>query len=141
VTEVKESKVHLRGKVYFAVPTSIQGRQHLIEFDFTGVMELADIYAYAVNRGYLPVLGPQPELGTVFDARPKQPRRGEVEEVEFDEDGAPICPKHKEGMRESTKTPGVFYCPKKDGSGYCENQWSEKRGWHTRASGKGAARR
>ena len=34
----------------------------------------------------------------------------------------PLCPAHSTPMKESNHKPGTYYCPKKDGNGYCKQK-------------------
>jgi len=142
-TPLDAGNLHLRGLLYFAVPSNIQNRMHLVAFSFDGVEEQAAIYSWAVGRGYLPALEPQSLPGSKFDSRPAAPPRqhpDEKDEEEFTRDGIPVCPVHPGGMLESQKVPGGFYCGRKENGKRCGWEWSPKRGTYN-TTGKGAARR
>lgn len=138
--------LHFRGLMYFAVPSSIQNRMHLIALSFDGLEEQAAIYTWAIGRGYLPALAPQESPGVQFDARPTGPvRRPPTDngDGDFNAGGEPLCPIHGEdgtGMLESKKERGGYYCGRKDNGQRCSWEWSPKRGFYS-VSARGAARR
>lgn len=145
MTVPSEEKVHLRGLLYFAIPSNIQGRSHLVGLEFDGWEEWMGVFNWAIGRGYLPALEPQSSPGVEFDARPTSSSRtpgraGPGGEGTFTPEGVPVCPNHPGGMLESQKHKGGYYCGRKENGQRCGWEWESKRGFY-QISAKGAARR
>lgn len=119
---------------------------HLVALQFDNEPEMAKLYAWAIQRGWLPALAPQ-YVPETFSNRPPEPQRQPAREDgqgEFNAANEPVCPVHggddKSGMLESKKEKGGYYCGRKTNGVRCGWEWSPKRGFYN-TSGRGAARR